>query len=135
MFHTNREGIDYWNYSFFEVCARDEKAPTDMDPPPWMHLFSDPSPDATTVIEHSFMPQMPTHGPSDVFVVKAHEAGGTVKYRVHCDPNATLAVLRNMLQNDEDNMMSADDRFHQGNFRVGKSAEPHIKWRDALQVR
>ena len=100
-----------------------------------MHLFRDPSPDAATIIEHSFQLQMLTHGPGDVFVVKANEAGGAVKYRVHCDPDATLAVLRDMLQNDEDNMMSADDRFHQGDFRVGKSAEPHIKWRDILQVR
>lgn len=89
------------------------------------------------MIEHSFQPQVPNHGLCDVFVVRAdaHEAGGTVKYRVHCDPTATLAILRDTLQNDEDNMMSADDRFHQGDVRIGKSAEPHIKWRDILHVR
>ena len=86
-------------------------------------------------MELSFQPQVPTHGPSDAFVVKAHEAGAIVKYRVHCDPNATLADLRDTLQNEEDNMMSADDRFHQGDFRIGKSSEPHIKWRDILHVR
>ena len=87
------------------------------------------------MIEHSFQPQAPTPGLSDVFVVRAHEAGGTIKYHIHCDPTATLAVLRDTLQNDEDNMMSADDRFHHGDFRIGKSAEPHIKWRDILHVR
>ena len=87
------------------------------------------------MIEHSFQPQAPTHGLSDVFVVRAHEAGGTIKYHIHCDPTATLAVLRDTLQNDEDNIMSADDRFHHGDFRIGKSAEPHIKWRDILHVR
>ena len=106
-----------------------------MDSAPWIHLFREPFPDAKPVIEPSFLPQTPTHSPSDVFVVKALEEGGTVKYRVHCDLDATLAVLRDTLQNDEDSMMSADDRFHQGDFRIGKSAEAHIKWRDILEVR
>src|SRR5258706_1734727 len=108
-----------------------------MDSAPWVHLFRDPSPSAKTVIEHSFQPQTPTHGhgPSDVFVVKSLEGGWTAKYRVHCDPNATLAVLRDTLQNDEDNVMSADDRFHQGGVRIGKSAESQINWMDVLEVR
>ena len=110
-----------------------------MDSAPWAHLFREPSPDAKPVIEHasSFLPQTPIHGhgPSDVFIVKALEDGGTAKYRVHCDLDATLAVLRDTLQNDEDAMMSADDHFHQGDFRIGKSAEAHIKWRDILEVR
>ena len=113
---------------------RVERVQTDMDSAPWIHLFRDPSPDAKPVIEHSFLPQTPTHGPSDVFVVKTLEEGGTVKYRVHCDPNATLAILRDTLHNDEDNMMSADDHFHQGDFRIEKSAESHTKWRDILKV-
>ena len=105
-----------------------------------MHLFRDPSPDAQTVIEHSFQPQLQTptrgHGPSDAFVVKSLEGGWTVKYRVHCDPDATLiAVLRDTLQSDEDNVMAADDRFHPGRFHIGKSAESRIKWRDILEVR
>ena len=106
-----------------------------MDSAPWGHIFRDPSPDATTVIEYSFLPQTPTHGPSDVFVVKALEEGGTAKYRFHCDPVATLAVLRDTLQDDEDNIMSADDRFHRGDFRIEKNAESHTKWRDILEVR
>ena len=103
-----------------------------------MHLSRESSPEAKTVIEQSFLPQALAHSPSAVFVVKAltpAAAGGTVKYRVYCDPDATLAVLRDTLQNDEDNIMSANDRFRQGDCRVGKSAEPHIKWRDILQVR
>ena len=110
-------------------------APSTRDRAHEMHLFRDPSSDAETVIEQSFPPQTPANDPSDVFIVKTLAAGGTVKYRVHCDPDATLAVLRDTLQNDEDTIMSADDRFHQGDFHVGKSAEPHTKWRDILQVR
>ena len=119
------------------IEVRAERCQIDMDSAPWVHLFREPSPDAKPGIEHpfSFLPQTPTHGPSDVFVVKTLDEGGTVKYRVHCDLNATLAVLRDTLQNDEDNMMSADDRFHQGGFRIAKSAEAHIKWRDILEVR
>jgi hypothetical protein len=111
--------------------------------------FSDTETDTDTIIDYSDLPpRTPAHGPSDVFVVKALPAasaagaaganastGGIVKYRVYCNPNATLAVLRDTLQNDEDKIMCADDRFHQGDFRVGKSAERHIKWKDILQVR
>jgi len=112
-----------------------------------MRLFHDPFSDAETETGAIIDSRVPAHGPGDVFVVKAllpatgaagagaGTSGGTVKYRVHCDPDATLAVLRDTLQNDEDKMMSADDRFHQGDFLVGKSSERHIKWRDILQVR
>jgi hypothetical protein len=109
-----------------------------------IHMFRDPFSDADTdtdtIIDYSDLPpRTPAYGPSDVFVVKALPAasaasaagaaganagrGGMVKYRVYCDPDATLAVLRDTLQNDEDKIMCADDRFHQGDFRVGKSAE------------
>jgi len=94
----------------------------------------DPFSDTETTV-HSPLPQTPTDGPSDVFVVKTLVSGLIVKYRAHCDPDAPLSVLRDTLHNDEDSVMSADDRFHQGGFRVGKSAEPHIKWRDILKVR
>jgi hypothetical protein len=104
-----------------------------------MHPFhdTDTDTDTETIAHVSCYPltPIPTHGPSDVFVVKTLAAGGTVSYRVHCAPDATLAVLRDTLQNEDDKVMSADDRFHQGDFRVGKSAEPHIKWKDILQVR
>lgn len=110
-----------------------------MDSPPWVHLFRNTSPDAQPVIEHSFQPQpqtpTPTHGPSDVFVVKSLEGGWTAEYRVHCDPDATLADLRETLQNDEDNVMSADDRFHQGGCYIAKNTELHYKWRAILEVR
>ena len=121
----------------------EESAPQTMDPASStrestheIRQFRDPFSDTETITEYSYPPPTPpVHGPSDVFVVKALAAGGTAKYRVHCDPDATLAVLRDTLYTDEDTIMSADDRFHQAEFRVGKSAEPHIKWRDILQVR
>jgi len=53
---------------------------------------------------------------------------------VHCDLDVTLAVLRGTLQNGEDDIMLADDRFHQGDFRVGGSTEPNTKSRVVLQV-
>ena len=93
--------------------------------------FSDA--DAET-IACSPLSETPGDPPSAVYVVKTLATGGTMKYRAHCDPNATLDVLRDTLHLDEDNIMSPDDRFHQGDFRVGKSAEPHTKWRDILQV-
>jgi len=83
--------------------------------------------DAET-ITHSPLPQ------SAIFVVKTLATGETNQYCVHCDPHATLSVLRDTLHNDEDKIMSADDRFHKGDFRVGKSAERHIEWRTILQV-
>ena len=100
-----------------------------------MHPPCDPDTlsDAETIM-HSPAPQTPTHSSSVVFVIKTLATGGTTKYRVHCDPNATLADLRETLYNDDDNIMSAKDRFYQGDFRVGMSAEPHTKWRDILQV-
>ena len=49
-------------------------------------------------------------------------------------PDAILANLRAMLHNDEDKIMPAEDLFHKGDFRVGKSPEPYTKWTDILQV-
>ena len=145
LFNTNHDGRCYGTPANGLSGKRRETPTVDMDLTPStcdsvheMHLSRESSPEAKTVIEQSFLPQALAHSPSDVFVVKAlatAPAGGTIKYRVYCDPDATLAVLRDTLQNDEDNIMSVDDRFQQGDFRVGKSAEPHIKWRDILQVR
>ena len=89
--------------------------------------------DAETVV-YPLPPKTSAHPSNIVFVVKSLAIGGTTKYRVHCDPNATLGGLRDILQNDDDQIMSADDRFHQGEFCVAKSAEHHTKWRDILQV-
>ena len=100
-----------------------------MHPPCDPDTFSDAE---TTVFSPS--PQTPTHSSSIVFIIKTFATGGTTKYRAHCDPNDTLAGLREKLHDDEDNIMSADDRFQQGDFRIAKSAEPHTKWRDILQV-
>ena len=84
----------------------------------------------------STSPRIPTHPTSTkaVYIVKTLETGGTVKYRAHCDPNATLADLRVILHNDEDHIMWSDDRFRQGEYHVGKGSEPHTKWQDILEV-
>ena len=80
-------------------------------------------------------PQTPaTHPMTGVYIVKTLTTGGTVKYRAHCGANATLADLRVILHNDEDHIMSSDDRFHQGEYRVGKGSEPNTKWRDIQEV-
>jgi hypothetical protein len=71
---------------------------------------------------------------SAVFIVKTLAKGGTLKYRSHCDPTATLAELRTILHNDEDHIMCSDDRFRQGQYCVGKGSEPHTKWKDILEV-
>jgi len=100
-----------------------------------MHPSLDPDPFSDTdTIVCSLPPETLPHAPDVVFVVKTLASGETAKYRVHCDPNATLAALRDTLQKDEDCIMSADDRFHHGDFRVGTSAERHTKWRDVLHV-
>lgn len=94
---------------------------------------SDTFPDAETTM-CSPPPQTPPHSSSIVFIIKTLATGGTTKYRACCDPNGTLAGLRETLHDDDDNIMSADDHFQQGDFRIVKSAEPHTKWRDVLQV-
>lgn len=101
-----------------------------------MHPSFDPdsSSDAETIV-YSPLSQASTRASSAVFIVKTLAAGGEIKYRAQCDPSATLAVLRDTLHNDEDIIMSADERFHQEGFRIGKSAETHIQWRDILQVK
>jgi len=79
-------------------------------------------------------PETQDHAPDVVFVVKTLASGDTTKYRVLCDPDATLDILRDTLKKDEDGIMSADDRFHHGDFRVGKSTERRTKWRGVLHV-
>jgi hypothetical protein len=76
----------------------------------------------------------PTGPASAVYIVKTLATGGTAKYRVHCNPDATLAGLRVLLHNDEDHIMSSDDRFCEGEYYVGKDSEPQIKWKDLLEV-
>jgi len=78
--------------------------------------------------------QAPTHPIGGVYIVKTLATGGTVKYRVHCDPDATLAALRVLMHSDEDQIMCSDDRFREGEYYVGKGSEPKMKWKDILQV-
>jgi hypothetical protein len=81
-------------------------------------------------------PSLPTpnHPTSAVYIVKTLEAGGTAKYRVDCDPNTTLADLRVILHNDIDHVMSSDDRFHQGEYRIAMGSEVRTEWKDILEV-
>ena len=79
-------------------------------------------------------PTHPSMSTSAVYIVKTLVTGGTAKYRIHCDHNATLADLRIILHNDEDDIMCSDDRFYQGEYSVGKGSEAQTKWRDILEV-
>lgn len=72
--------------------------------------------------------------PSAVYIVRTLATGGTVEYRAHCAPNTTLAELRVILEDDEDEIMGSGDRFYQGKYCVGKGAEAQTKWRDILEV-
>jgi hypothetical protein len=67
------------------------------------------------------LPQTPTHALSVVHVVKTLPTGGTIKYRIHCDPDATLAGLRAALYDDEEKIMSQTTSFTKGIFVLGKA--------------
>ena len=101
----------------------------EMYPPCDPDTFSD-----TENVVYTILPKTLTQSSNVVFVIKTLATGETTKYRVHCNLNATLAGLRDILQNDDDKIMSADDRFHQGDFCVAKSAESHTEWRNIVQV-
>ena len=55
------------------------------------------------------------------------------QYTCYAAEHGTLAELRIVLE--EDQVMATDDRFHIKGKDVGKSAERHIKWEAALEVR
>ena len=98
-----------------------------------LEIDTDACSDADTKT-YSPLIQTPTQTTSIVYIDKTLASGGTAKYCVCCEPDATLADLRVILQNDEDHIMCSEDRFHRGEYRVGKVSEYQMKWMDIMKV-